>query len=296
MKYPYYCFVEFLELEQLEPGDTLHHRFHMPGFAPGQERWYYFYGYQAGELADSVSPVFHVKYDEESEMITLGIYSEAETLEGEVKLEQGDGVTLTRSDGHNSIIITAVAGIPDGFGFPWFTTWSPDPAVGYTHWDYDELTISISQEGHKVSVATAKMELYDFVAPHSIEFAAKRTGLAGYLLFAYAALTDSSIWLWDFPNSRHIGFMHANNRLYASNADGVARTLTEIALPGLAGRQWLKWVRFPTYIIFYINGVQVALHTTNLPGQTSNCRFIFQVISTYDNPGEIHFTHPRYAP
>jgi len=119
MKTPTYCFVQWTEIEQDQPGDTYHHIFHLPTFGVDQQRWYYIRGNIGAEESDSVSCAFEVKYHEESQMITLGIYGQTQTLEGEVKLEQGDGVILTRDDAKNSIKIEA---IPAGGGAYTFIT------------------------------------------------------------------------------------------------------------------------------------------------------------------------------
>lgn len=108
LKTPDYCFVEWTEIEEDDPGDHYHHIFHIPSFGPGVELWYYLRGTIDGNLADSVSCAFQVKYHEESQMITIGIYDEEQTLEGEVKLEEGDKIRLTRDDAHNSIIIESL--------------------------------------------------------------------------------------------------------------------------------------------------------------------------------------------
>jgi len=60
---PHYCFVEWAAIEQLEPGDTLEHRFTFPGWAEGQERWWLFAGHVAGTRSPSISPIFHAVYN-----------------------------------------------------------------------------------------------------------------------------------------------------------------------------------------------------------------------------------------
>ena len=296
MKYPYYCFVEFTELEQLEPGDTFHHRFHMPAFAPGQERWYYFYGYQLGELTNSVSPVFHVKYHEESEMITLGIYDETQTLEGEVKLEEGDGVTLTRNDGHNSIIITAIAAAPAGFGLRWTETLVPPDAAIFPSWQYDELTVGIGAIGHEARIYTARMTIWDFLSPHAFELAAKRSADATGTQTVWMAIAASAVDLEGNPNHPHIGFNHWNNHLYASNADGAARTTTYLGSGLLADRRWLRYERQGAQIRFYVDGLLAATHVTNLPAATANCRCLLQFIGASSAPRTFFVTQPRHRP
>lgn len=106
---PDYCFVEWTAVDQDQPGDTIEHIFHMAGFTPGATRFWRFAGTIATIQSPSNTAIFTAAYGEENNMITLGIYGEAETLEGEVKLEAGDAIQLTRDPAHNSIIIKALA-------------------------------------------------------------------------------------------------------------------------------------------------------------------------------------------
>jgi len=296
MGQPYYCFVEYQQIEQIEAGDTYHHRFHMPAFGPGAERWFDFYGYRLGVLTNSLSPVFHVKYDEESEMITLGIYSEAQVLEGEVKLEAGDNITLVRNDGHNSIEIHAAAGpIPDGFGLNWTTDILPPGAAIFPHWEYDQLHIGISTPLDEARIYTARQTIFNFIAPHSWELAAKR-GPATILIDVWLAMVASAVDLDSDPTHRHIGFYHSNNRLYATNANGAAQTTTLIGAGRLVQRRWLKYDRHDAVIDFYEDGVLVATHNTNIPGALGNCRWLSQFISQSGVPVNFDHTQPRYRP
>ncbi len=54
----YYCFVAWLSVEQIEPGDTLTHTFHITPWAYCQTKWFAFRGTVAGELSPSVSALF----------------------------------------------------------------------------------------------------------------------------------------------------------------------------------------------------------------------------------------------
>lgn len=144
MSEPRICFVEFTEIEERDPGDHYHHFWTLPSFGVGIKKWYYFRGEIEGDLCPSISCLFSVKYHEESQMITLGIFGEAQTLEGEVKLEEGDKVKLTRDDAHNSIIIESlvkeladlddVSDAPaDGQVLTWeaaTSLWKPKPGAG----------------------------------------------------------------------------------------------------------------------------------------------------------------------
>lgn len=293
---PQFCFVEWQNLEQLEPGDTLHHRFHMPAFGTGQERWFHFWGTTAGILSRSVSAIFHVKYHEESQMITLGIFGEAQTLEGEVKLEPGDNIVLVRNDGHNSIEIHATAGpIPDGFGMHWTTDILPPGAPVFPHWEYDQLHVGISSPGQEARIYTARQTIFNFIASHSWELAAER-GPATILIDVWLAMVASAVDLDADPTHRHIGWYHSNNRLWATNADGVAQTRTLIGVGRLAARRWLRYHRHGVVIDFYEDNILVATHNTNIPGALGNCRWLSQYISHSVVPVNFDHTQPRYLP
>ncbi len=54
----YYCFVSWLAVEQIEPGDTLIHTFEVPAWSYCQTKWFAFRGTVAGQLSPSVSPIF----------------------------------------------------------------------------------------------------------------------------------------------------------------------------------------------------------------------------------------------
>lgn len=58
MKDPDYCFIEWNELEQLEPGDTRSHLFIWPDWSVGQTRWYYFYATISGLVSPSQYGIF----------------------------------------------------------------------------------------------------------------------------------------------------------------------------------------------------------------------------------------------
>jgi len=57
-----YCFVEWLEIEQLEDGDTLQHTFRWPNWYHCLTRWYYFCGTIAGELSRSNTAFFEYHF------------------------------------------------------------------------------------------------------------------------------------------------------------------------------------------------------------------------------------------
>ena len=54
----YYCFVAWKPVEQVEPGDTLYHTFHLPAWFECQTRWFCFKGNVGAQLSPSASPIF----------------------------------------------------------------------------------------------------------------------------------------------------------------------------------------------------------------------------------------------
>lgn len=104
-----YCFVEHQDIEQNEPGDTLAHTFDFPGWSECLWRWWYFWATAEGEATLSNTPIYKAHgFDPRPPpfyLMSLGIYDQDETLVGNVKLEQGAGLVITRDDSHNSLVI-----------------------------------------------------------------------------------------------------------------------------------------------------------------------------------------------
>jgi hypothetical protein len=68
-----------------------------------------------------------------------------------------------------------------------------------------------------------------------------------------------------------IGFAHYNGRLYAVTKDGVsAMTATDIQADAADSKKHYTIDYTPTSVIFYINGVLVATHTTSIPATAAN--------------------------
>ncbi len=62
---PKYCFVQWLEVEQTEPGDTLNHSFSFPGWAEGEQRWWHFRAVEGGVDSPSTTGIFTAIYQEQ---------------------------------------------------------------------------------------------------------------------------------------------------------------------------------------------------------------------------------------
>jgi len=112
--------------------------------------------------------------------------------------------------------------------------------------------------------------------------------------FTDTTMTDASAWFGignrtnlgtpDLPTTsaltdRHIGFFLVDEVLYASNANGTNQTTTDVT-------QGSTLTQYNSYVIeyiaatsakFYINGVLVATHTTNLPAGLTDWDYGFAV-------------------
>jgi len=105
-----YCFVEYHDIEQTEPGDTLVHTFAFPGWFDCRTCWWYFWATADGESTPSNTPIYKAHYPTAREAAlyinSLGILADPNTLVGDVKLEEGAGITISRYGPFNSLIIS----------------------------------------------------------------------------------------------------------------------------------------------------------------------------------------------
>ncbi|KKM93053.1 hypothetical protein LCGC14_1212290 [marine sediment metagenome] len=62
---PKYCFVEWSEVEQNEPGDTLNHTFTFNTWADGEQRWWHFRAWVGGSPSESNTNIFTATYQEQ---------------------------------------------------------------------------------------------------------------------------------------------------------------------------------------------------------------------------------------
>lgn len=107
-----YCFVEYTCYDQKEAGDTLHHNWELADWPVSSFRWYIMRGTMAGQPSPSNTPIFRRERQEGEQpmlVINLGEYLDPNILVGEVKLEEGPGITIVRHEGHNSLIISSTA-------------------------------------------------------------------------------------------------------------------------------------------------------------------------------------------
>jgi len=68
---PKYCFVEWKEVEQNEPGDTLSHTFNFAGWAPCEWRWWLIVGTVGGAPSPSATCIFQAHYLDQEEADSL---------------------------------------------------------------------------------------------------------------------------------------------------------------------------------------------------------------------------------
>jgi hypothetical protein len=97
-----------------------------------------------------------------------------------------------------------------------------------------------------------------------------------WMIYASASIPPAN------ENVDHAGFIVQDTILYASNANGSAQTKTAI---GTWNSAWsgkvLAVVGTADSLLFYVNSVLKATHTTNLPNK-SEYRMFFQIINSVD--------------
>lgn len=105
-----YCFVEYQDLEQNEEGDTLVHTFDFPGWYACLWRWWYFWATAAELPTPSNTPMYKAHgfdYRPPPFYITsLGILDDPTVLIGDVKLDEGNGITIGPFLPFNTLIIS----------------------------------------------------------------------------------------------------------------------------------------------------------------------------------------------
>lgn len=71
MTNPKYCFVEWTEVEQTQPGDTLNHSFQIPGWTPGIHIWWHFIATIDGDPTTSNTAIFTAEAYEQGSAFTM---------------------------------------------------------------------------------------------------------------------------------------------------------------------------------------------------------------------------------
>ncbi|GAH42545.1 unnamed protein product, partial [marine sediment metagenome] len=115
-----FCFTVFEDNEQTEAGDTTTHTFVKEPWPVCETRWFYFHATVDAGPSPSTSPYFEKHFKGvDMYVISLGKFTEEEILHGHVKLKEGAGVTITRDDANNALILSAAAAEYQGFGNHW---------------------------------------------------------------------------------------------------------------------------------------------------------------------------------
>jgi len=104
---PDYCFVQFNDIEQNEPGDTTEHTFTWPDWFVCRTCWYYFWATLAGVLSPSNTAIFELHY-RDGPVFSIGEYGDPVALFDHVKIEEGAAIIIEKDDAKNSLRLSAV--------------------------------------------------------------------------------------------------------------------------------------------------------------------------------------------
>jgi len=225
-------------------------------------------------------------------VISLGKFTEAEVLHGEVKLKEGAGITITRDDPNNALEIAAVIQPYEGFRNHW-NKLDPDGALAASlGWDFDEVHFSVGAIGHKAAIYTDSLRSWGLDSPHSCQFKITRGAIGAGAPFGWFCAVGTNPDIHVNLNQQHIGFRSGNDsKIYCTNADGVNRTQTDTGLY-LWPPKWVKWIRDPAQIRFFIDNVLVATHNTNLPTLTNSAFFTFEGVGSSNFSRLLYMTCP----
>jgi len=105
MEEPDFCFVQYQDIEQNEPGDTFGHTFTWPAWYFCRTCWYFFWAQIGGNLSPSNTAVFEA-HMEEGPVFSIGEYADETALYEHVKLEEGEGITIERDNAKNALRIS----------------------------------------------------------------------------------------------------------------------------------------------------------------------------------------------
>ncbi|MBA7705553.1 hypothetical protein ES703_114384 [subsurface metagenome] len=291
-----FCFTVFEDNEQTEAGDTTTHTFVKEPWPVCETRWFYFHGTIGGDESPSTTPFFEKHFEGvDMYVISLGKFTEEEILHGHVKLKEGAGVTITRDDANNALIISAAAAAYQGFGDHW-NYHDPDGALaGSLQWKFDQVQFAISDTGHEARIYTDVMQAWGFRRPVACEIRRGRGAQGAGNPLVYTAIVATTADMRLNKSQQSIGWWSDDEgALRCWNGDGVG--FKETIFPwGVAPPAWLKWVVSDTDIKFYANNTLVATHTTYLPIQTSDLFFAIQAYGTAYGPRTVYMTRPHYS-
>lgn len=288
-----FCLVSYHDNEQEEAGDTLAHTFEKQDWPLDKNRYFMFWATIGGEPSPSESPLFERTFTGVGEYVkTIGVFDSADVFLGNVKLKQGTGITLTEDDPNNAIEIAAAVTPYEGFRNHWLK-FDPDGIIaGSLAWSFDQVMFGPHNVGEKGALYTASMKTWGLSSPHSCQFKIARGITFAGAPYGWFCMVATDPDIHNNLYQQHIGFRAGtDDRIYCTNADGSNRTQTGTGI-SLEPPKWVKWVRSPDDIKFYVDGALVATHTTNLPAQTTSTFFTFEIVGHYAGPRPLYMTCP----
>lgn len=313
---PDICFPGYQRIDQEEEGATIEHTFIIPGWEYCHTKRWIFFGWQYGLPSDSTSNIFSAHFetyrsDESMRHIDLThkeVDDEIDHAHHSITprkmlypwLWQEFPYTPT-ADPTDAYQVANKKYVDDhippeaqGFRIKWTTEQSGHDGYGGVAYNHDAIRADINYTGDVRSAYSTRMYGWNFVEDHKISFWSQRGVNAAGTIHAFAGIQDGDRDIFSTWSQPHIGFEHSNNRLYATNGGGAARTVTDLGVGILALPAFLSWVRTAGKIEYFINGLLVATHTTNVPGALTNLFFNFRCHGTYNAPRHISIGCPLY--
>lgn len=306
-----YCFVEYQCYEQMEAGDTLHHNWEIAGWVVCRPEWYIMRGTMSGIASPSNTPIF-TRERQEGELpvlvINLGRFGDAETLVGEVKLEEGEGITITRNPANNSLTLAVTAAVL-------LTSWTGnlyDPSLE----SLDGWNLGFNQGSGAVSLTLDHMRLItgatnDSIAqayvghkghgwlhhslPSRVRFVFRVTGLAA----------DIDRWLtMGLPTGGNnaYGFQSVGDVLYLYSRNGAGASVLGTGVTLVSGQIYRVEAEYTPGVGVqgYVDGVDVGSKGLDLPDADGHGLSMKQHVDATDG-AELQILraqafHPAWSP
>jgi hypothetical protein len=293
-----FCFTVFKDLDQDEAGDTFTHTFELQDWEVCQVKYFYFWGYVGAEVCSSTTAIFEIHRKAEDMIIyvkTLGKFGEEETLNGDVKLEEGANITLTRNDENNSLVIAAEAGeAPEYDGFRSHFLFFDTREDGHRAWsfDFDELMLQHRGLNERNSIYTWPMTTWSVYFPHVARWKQKQSGNTSSAPYIFVGMTAGEHDYWENENTRHIGFTVKAVNLHAVNGDGASKTDTDLSPLHSITAVWLRYERDSEEIRFYVDNALVATHNTNIPVVGTDCIWLWAMKGRHSYVNSIRTSCP----
>jgi len=185
----------------------------------------------------------------------------------------GIGFDADKVDGYDAADFAT-----SGPGSNWFT-FEDTPGTGSITWESGNLDFDVRLINDDKYAYETVNDIGD-MAYHSMEFYIKRDANAGGTITFFGGYCNTNDY-FGTTNQVHVGFEQNGNQMYAVNGSGAARTRTAIGAAGaMSAKLHCKYIWLPGVCLFYLDGVLVATHTTNLPVAATNCQRIFHARGT----------------